>query len=263
MKLAMDRITVDMELQARAGGMNDEVVTEYAGAWRTGALFPAVVVFKEENSFFCEAAGKVLTNVLYWLADGFHRLFGAKEASIHEIECDVRLGGRREALLYALGANATHGLKRSAQDKRRAVELLLQDPEWALWSDRVIAGHAKVSHIFVGKVRRECGPTGNVSSCEGPTGRKGSDGRVRKVSVAGRTAPAADAVAPKLDALHLATVVDDTLGELVSKLTPEQLHWVSVQLRQKADEIDPEAQEREARLLREHQAQLRKGAKKK
>jgi len=33
-------------------------------------------------------------------------------------------------LLYAVGSNATHGLRRSNADKRRAAQMLLEDPEW-------------------------------------------------------------------------------------------------------------------------------------
>jgi hypothetical protein len=42
-------------------------------------------------------------------------------------------------VLYTVGANATHGLRRSNADKRRAVSMLLDDPEWAQWSNLAIA----------------------------------------------------------------------------------------------------------------------------
>lgn len=38
-------------------------------------------------------------------------------------------------------------------DKRRAVTLLLQDEEWAAWSDREIARRCCVGHKFVATVR--------------------------------------------------------------------------------------------------------------
>ena len=34
-------------------------------------------------------------------------------ANLDKIEADVREGGRRDAILYAVGANAAYGLKRS------------------------------------------------------------------------------------------------------------------------------------------------------
>lgn len=49
------------------------------------------------------------------------------------------------------------GLKRTNEDKRRAVLILLKDPEWQMWSDRRIACHAGVSNTFVAKLRHEAG----------------------------------------------------------------------------------------------------------
>jgi hypothetical protein len=54
-------------------------------------------------------------------------------------------------------------LRRTQADKRRAVERLLKDPEWAQWSDRKIAEAAKIDHKTVGAIRRELAgefPTG-------------------------------------------------------------------------------------------------------
>lgn len=61
----------------------------------------------------------------------------------------------RAAILYAVGANASHGLRRSNQDKRRAVETLLKDEEWGKWSDSEIGRRAHVSHPTVAKIRSE------------------------------------------------------------------------------------------------------------
>jgi hypothetical protein len=78
--------------------------------------------------------------------------------------------------LFSVGANAKHGLKRSPEDKRRAVQKLLADEEWVARSDRWIAEVCKVSHTFVADLRRET--TGNVASS---TPRAGADGKVRRV----------------------------------------------------------------------------------
>lgn len=58
---------------------------------------------------------------------GWHRVAGAEQAGLTEIEADVQPGTKRDALLYSAGANATHGLRRSNADKRRSVRLLLGD----------------------------------------------------------------------------------------------------------------------------------------
>lgn len=72
-----------------------------------------------------------------------------------ELPAEVRNGTRRDALLFACGANASHGLRRSSADKRKAVETLLADDEWKQWSDREIAKRCHVSHVSVGSWRQE------------------------------------------------------------------------------------------------------------
>src|ERR687889_2199677 len=89
---------------------------EYAEAMLNGAQFPPVVVFGEGGNG-------------YWLADGYHRWHAAGIAGLQLLAADVRPGGRREAILHSVGANAEHGLRRTNDDKRRAVRTLLADPE--------------------------------------------------------------------------------------------------------------------------------------
>lgn len=128
--------------------INTATVTEYAEQMTDGAAFPPVVIFKEGKK--------------NWLADGFHRVFAAEEAGITEIEADVRLGTKRDAMLFSCGANAKHGLRRTNEDKRRAVLSLLNDEEWSQWSDSEVAKQCGVSHPFVGKLRKS--DTCNVTS---------------------------------------------------------------------------------------------------
>lgn len=66
---------------------------------------------------------------------------------------DVRQGTRRDAILYSVGANETHGLRRTNEDKRRAVMTLLSDEEWSRWSNNEIAQKCGVSHTFVNGMR--------------------------------------------------------------------------------------------------------------
>ena len=80
---------------------------------------------------------------------------GERKIKQTEILAEVRAGTSRDAILYAIGANAAHGLRRTQADKRRAVERLLKDPEWSRWSDRKIAEAAKVDHKTVAAIRRE------------------------------------------------------------------------------------------------------------
>lgn len=143
--LAIDLIRIDGGTQPRAH-LNPETVTEYANAMADdGCVFPPVTVFYDGAD--------------YWLADGFHRVAASKEAGFADIDADVRQGTRRDAVLFSVGANADHGLRRTNEDKRRAVLTLLNDSEWAGWSDREIARQCGVSHPFVSSLRPA--PSGN------------------------------------------------------------------------------------------------------
>jgi hypothetical protein len=90
----------------------------------------------------------------YWLADGFHRYHAHNKIGALEIAADVRNGTKRDAVLFSVGANGTHGLQRTNADKRRAVETLLGDDEWSVWSDREIAKRCGVSNDFASRVRK-------------------------------------------------------------------------------------------------------------
>ena len=63
---------------------------------------------------------------------------------------------------------------RTNADKRRAVETLLRDEEWARWSDREIARQCGVSPSSVSAYRAQLS---KLDSC--PTERLGADGKVR------------------------------------------------------------------------------------
>ncbi len=115
--VVLDDIRTDGGTQPREY-LNELVLSEYAESMTDGTAFPPVVVFFDGSH--------------YWLADGFHRFFAAKKCGAQEIDADVRQGTRRDAKLYAVGANAAHGLRRTNVDKRRAALTLLQDEEAAL-----------------------------------------------------------------------------------------------------------------------------------
>lgn len=140
-------IRLDGGTQPREG-IDQKTVDDYADDMLAGDVFPDVVLFHDGKH--------------YWLADGFHRYFGSEKAHKTDstkvglgINASVYKGTKRDALLYSLGANATHGLPRSPEDKRRAVLVLLKDEEWSGRSDGWIAKAAKVSQPFVSKLRRQ------------------------------------------------------------------------------------------------------------
>lgn len=138
-KIQLDRIVADVNAQPRVALATDKI-GEYVEDMQRGDEFPPLVVFQEGSE--------------YWLADGFHRYYAAQTAQLSSFDCVVCRGGLRDAILYSCGANAAHGLRRSIQDKRRAIAKLLDDEEWSRWSDNEIARQCSVSHEFVRKARK-------------------------------------------------------------------------------------------------------------
>lgn len=164
MKLALALIRTDGGTQTRAE-IDRTVVDDYAEKMRTGEAFPPLVVFYDGED--------------YWLADGFHRHGAADAAEIANVDVVVRQGTRRDAVLFSVGANAQHGLRRTNADKRRAVETLLADAEWSRKSDNWIATTASVDHKTVARLREHLG----IPKCED---RHTADGRVMNVANIGR-----------------------------------------------------------------------------
>jgi hypothetical protein len=138
--LGMDLISASCDTQMRVS-ISQSTVDEYAEAMRDGANFPAVSVFTNGLS--------------YWLADGFHRVLAAEAAGIDTITADIYKGTLRDAKLYAMGANANHGLRRTNADKRRAVEIALSDAEWRELPNTEIANMCAVAESFVRKIKTE------------------------------------------------------------------------------------------------------------
>lgn len=136
--VCLDDIRIDGGTQQRCE-INNQVVEEYAEAMRCGTKFPPVALFFD--------------GVVYWLADGFHRYHASKAAEIPNITGEVRNGTNRDAVLYSTGANNSHGIRLTNEDKRKAVGIMLADKEWSKWTDNAIAKHCKVTQPFVSKLR--------------------------------------------------------------------------------------------------------------
>lgn len=145
-ELPLDAIRIDGGTQPREE-ISAPVVGEYAEQMAAGVAFPPITVFHHADT--------------YWLADGFHRYQAALAVKHDRIRAEVRGGTLRDAILCAVGANASHGLPRSNADKRRAVSLLLTDEEWRQRSDKWIARQCAVSDRFVATVRGELSVNGS------------------------------------------------------------------------------------------------------
>lgn len=136
--IAINNIRLDGGTQPRAA-ISNEVVADYAVHMADGDKFPPITVFYDGER--------------YWCADGFHRIHASKRVGFTEIDADVKQGTVRNAILYSVAANRTHGLRRTNADKKRGVLALLNDSEWTKWSDRKIADACGVSQPFVSELR--------------------------------------------------------------------------------------------------------------
>lgn len=137
-RLEIARIRLDGGTQPRAK-LDERVIAEYAEEMKNGATFPPVDVFYD--------------GVDYWLADGYHRVNACVEADILVIDAKVHQGTRRDAVLFSVGVNAEHGLRRTNEDKRRAVTTLMEDAEWRQWSNYEVARRCHVSEFLVRSLR--------------------------------------------------------------------------------------------------------------
>jgi hypothetical protein len=119
-------------------------------------------------------------------------------------------------VLYSVGANAHHGLRRTNADKRRAVEMLLRDEEWRGWSDREIARRCAVTHPFVGKIRDELSLVTITSEI-----RHGADGRTINTANIGKRLDPTPEPEPFIqsDMVTFATPFSTALGEVADQFT--------------------------------------------
>lgn len=184
--IQIDLIRMDGGTQPRQG-IDWEVAYEYGDLMADGVKLPPVTVFYDGSE--------------YWLADGFHRVHAAKSQDIPEITADVLQGTLEDAQWYSFGANKSHGLMRSNDDKQRAVQAALRHPKCMGLSDNQIAKHVGVNQTTVSAWRKKLETTYGIPKS---TARTGADGRTintanigKQSSTQASTAPAQPAPAPQ------------------------------------------------------------------
>jgi hypothetical protein len=119
-----------------------------------GATFPPIDVFKIDGCYF--------------LADGWHRYHAVSKCQQDYIQANIHKGAAEDALSFALKANQNHGVRRTNADKRRAVQVALE--QWPDLSSRALGELCGVSHEFVQAMR-------HVSTVDTSATRKGADGK--------------------------------------------------------------------------------------
>ena len=138
--IELGKIRLDGGTQPRKS-ISEEAVRNYTEVLLDGVEMPPVTVFFDGKH--------------HWLADGFHRYHAHKAAGFKSIRCDEKTGTKRAAFIFSLGANATHGMPRTNEEKRDTVITALNDPEICEMEDRKIAKICNVSHMTIGRLRKE------------------------------------------------------------------------------------------------------------
>ncbi|MGL4375986.1 MAG: hypothetical protein ACRCT1_06075 [Microcoleaceae cyanobacterium] len=125
--------------------------------------FPPIVVFYDGSN--------------HYVADGFHRIEAAELNQRKTIKSDIRSGTLEEAQWFSYAANSLHGLRRTNEDKRRAVESALKHPNAANMTDSSLGKYLGVSEATVRKYRDLLG----VEKAETRTvKREGKDGKIQQ-----------------------------------------------------------------------------------
>jgi len=141
--LALEKIRIDGGTQARVN-LDEAYIADLADIIQEiGAdnLRSRMVVFADGANI--------------WLADGFHRYFAMKKLGIESAWTTRYDGTQQDAIWYSLSANKDHGLRRTNEDKRKAVETALRCSEFSTKSVRELAKHIGVSHGLVQTIKTE------------------------------------------------------------------------------------------------------------
>jgi len=148
--ISIDEVKETYEAQARAA-ICEKTVAEYADAMSKGTIFPPITVFADSIEFV--------------IADGHHRYLAVKKIGAKKISAIIEPGSVRDAILFSVGANAQHGLRRTLSDRRKSVTILLQDEEWTTWSNAKIAEKCCCSVELVARIRQEIGAEKTSTTC--------------------------------------------------------------------------------------------------
>ena len=203
----LNEIDIENSPKVRAE-LNEATAAEYGQIIKQDKkALPPPVVFQEKGGKY------------FFLADGLHRVTGAKIIGDKTMVCEVREGGFEEALTHALTCNVKHGLRRTQADKKRAVEAALA--QWPKLSDTELSKRAQVDHKTVAAYRKGMESAGKLESS---AVRETKSGVVRTATR--KVKAAADAAGNSLKEPSKNGELKDQLGRVI----PEELHalWLRI-----------------------------------
>lgn len=136
MLIDIDKIIRDPRCQSRTG-VDPWLVQEYVVALKEGAVMPPLSTIQAEEG--------------HYIYDGFHRYEAYMRTEAKEVEVETEPGDIWDAIERSCSVNATHGKRRTNEDKRRAVETMLRvmRHRGESWSNREIARRCAVGSRFV------------------------------------------------------------------------------------------------------------------
>lgn len=156
----------DQSIQCRAA-VSNETVRSYADDMSDGAKFPPVDLYGTKDKA--------------WIGDGWHRIEAGDSLEWKDIPAILHPGGRVDALKHALRANALHGQRRTNADKRKCVQIALQ--EFPKLADSAIGKLCGVDHKTVAIYRPKNLGNSQVEK------RVGLDGKRRPAKLKRKLAP--------------------------------------------------------------------------
>lgn len=171
-RLPIAQIRLDGGTQPRTA-LDFAAIDDYAEAMAAGVKFPPVVVFHDGEH--------------YWLADGFHRVKAAFASGFDAIDCELRQGALEDAQWYSFSANKTNGLRRTNEDKQRAVKSALLHARAASLSNSAIARHVGVDEATVRNWRAKLAASSEIPKIDTRTvSRQGSTYQQRTTQIGRR-----------------------------------------------------------------------------
>jgi hypothetical protein len=136
--IKLAEVRIDGGTQSRVS-INQLVVQNYAECMNNGDKFPPLFT--------------VYDGTTHWLVDGFHRYFALCQLGFTSVDVEYKPGTLEEAQILSYGQNSTHGLHRTNEDKKKAVEAAIAHPMLISKTNYEIAKICAVSQPFVASIR--------------------------------------------------------------------------------------------------------------
>ena len=201
-ELPIADIVIDAAYQSRVA-TDQQTIIQYADLVKQGIEFPPIHIVQIPQ-------GQLI------LVDGYHRVHAHRSAGRERIWARISVGMELDAIKFAATANTLQGLRRTNDDKRKSIEMLLTHPAYTPLSNRAIASRLNVSHKLVATVRAQLE---NENVIAAMTTRVTKSGRSQR-SVVRVERPSGESPSGESDANSPGKLVDATDQESEESIVP-------------------------------------------